>query len=123
MAISINVDPGTGMAVVACSGVLSSDDARGAATALWGHPDWRGESAVWDFRAAQFAIDSVQTRELAGFILRHQRPKPPRRIAFVTGREGDFGMARMFGAYREAPDTQFSVLRDLDAARSWAGEI
>lgn len=117
---SIAIDPHTASAIVIASGTLGAKDARDAAATLWSQPDWGGRSVVWDFRAASFDLSASEVREIAAFILENQPPKPPARVAFVTGRDADFGMARMFQVFREDPSTEFRVFRDYDAAVAWA---
>ena len=109
-----------GIVIGTCSGALGIDDARAGASAVWDNPDWRGKSVVWDFRSAQIAIDTPHVRELARFILGSQPTPPPPRVAFVTARNVDFGMARMFEALREQPPTEVHVFRDYDEAVAWA---
>jgi len=116
MPISIQIEPETGIAIANCSGVLQFDDACQAAAALWRTSGWPGRSAVWDFRAAEFAVSSSETREVAKFILQAQPTPPPARIAFVTQRDVDFGMARMFGIFRQDP-------RRYDEAICWVGSV
>jgi len=120
MAVSIRVEPASGMAIGTCSGVLGLTDAREGVSALWKTPGWLGESAVWDFREAQFDFSTTDMRELAEFIFGHQPTPPPLRVAFVTRREVDFGMARMFEVFREDPRTAFRVFRDYEEALRWA---
>ena len=120
MRVSIEIDPETGFAIATCSGVLRLNDAREAAARLWETAAWRGRSAVWDLRAAEVDVSSAETREIAKFILQHQPTPPPARIAFVTQRDVDFGMARMFQVFREDPGTAFRVFRDYEEAICWA---
>ena len=107
-----------GVVVGTCSGTLVVEDAKAGATAVWSNPDWRGKPVVWDFRSAQFDVDAAGVREIAQFILTSQ-PVPPPKVALVTAREVDFGMARMLEAYRENPATEVQVFRDYDEASSW----
>jgi hypothetical protein len=123
MSTSIEVEPETGIAIATCSGVLRVENAREAARALWETPGWRGRSAVWDFRAAAFDVSAAETREIAKFVLERQPTPPPARIAFVTQRDVDFGMARMFGILREDPGTAFSVFRRYEEAIRWARSV
>jgi hypothetical protein len=120
MNISIQIEPKTGMAIVTCSGALQTNDAKEGATLLWKTPGWAGKSVVWDFREAKFDISSSDTRDIAQFIFSHQPETPPLKVAFVTHREVDFGMARMFAAYRQDDRTEFRVFRDYEEAVSWA---
>ena len=120
MTVSIWIEPETGIAIATCSGVLRPEDAKEGAEALWRNPGWLGESAVWDFREAHFDLSSPDVQGLAQFILRNQPTAPPSKIAFVTQRDVDFGMARMFEVFRQDPSTEFRVFRDYDEALSWA---
>ena len=111
------------MAIATCSGVLRFSDAQESVAALWKTSGWLGKSAVWDFREAQFDISSSDIRELAQFVTRHQPATPPSRVAFVTQRDVDFGISRMFEAFREDPRTEFRVVRDYDEAVCWARSL
>lgn len=119
MGFSIRVDDETGVATVTYSGVVRVDDARESAAAFWKAPGWAGRAAAWDFREAEFDLSSSDVQEIARFILRNQPTPPPAKIAFVTGRDVDFGMARMFEVYRRSPDTAFRVFRSYGDAISW----
>ena len=120
MPFSLQLEPASGVVVGTCTGMLNASDARKGATTFWANPDWSGRPVVWDFRAAQFDIHAPEIRDIAQFILENQPPAPPPRVAFVTTRDVDFGLARIFEVYREHPTTSFRVFRDLDEAMSWA---
>jgi hypothetical protein len=123
MAVSVQIESKTGIAIITCSGVLRLNDAQESAAALWRSPGWLGKAAVWDFREAQFDLSSSDVREIAQFILQNQPATPPSRMAFITGRDVDFGMARMFEVFREDPRTMFRVFRDYDKALFWAQSV
>jgi len=108
------------MAIATCSGVLRLSDAKEGAAALWKTPGWLGKAAVWDFREAGFDISSSDAQSIAQFVIANQPATPPKRVAFVTRRDVDFGMARVFEVYREDPRTAFRVFRDFEAAIRWA---
>ena len=118
--VTIEIELGTGMAIATCSKVLRLGDAKEGAAALWKTPGWSGKSVVWDFRKARFDLCSSDIHEIAQFILSHQPATPPSRVAFVTRRDVDFGLARMFEVFREDPHTEFRVFRDYDEAVGWA---
>jgi hypothetical protein len=120
MTVSIHIEPETGMAIATCSGVLRLSDALAGAEALWKTPGWLGQAAVFDFREAEFDVSPADVREAAQFIANRQPATPPARIAWVTSRDVDFGLARMFGIFREDPRTDFRVFRDYEEAVSWA---
>lgn len=123
MAVPIRIEPDTGMAIGAGSGILRLDDAVESAASLWSTPGWRGRSVVWDFREARFDISPADAKKAAEFILQRQPSPPPARVAFVTGREVDFGMARVFEVHRRHAATEFRVFRDYDAAVTWARSL
>jgi hypothetical protein len=120
MTLSIHIEPDSGVAIATCSGVLRVTDAMEGAAALWETEGWSGRAAVWDFRGARFDLASSDVREIAQFILSRQRATPPSKIAFVTDVDADFGMARVFEAYREDARTAFQVFRDYTEAVCWA---
>ena len=120
--ISIEIEPVAGIAIISASGSLSREDAEEGATALWNAPEWSGEAAVWNFESARFDVSPAEARGLASFILRNQPSPPPRRMAFVTPHDVDFGMARVFQVFREESGTEFRVFRDPDEALAWALE-
>jgi hypothetical protein len=123
MTVSIQIEPETGIAIATCSGILRLSDAQAGAAALWETPGWLGKSAVWDFREAQFALSSWDTKEIAKFIFRNQPATPPLKMAFVTQRDADFGMSRMFEVFRQDPSTAFRVFRDYEEAICWARSV
>ncbi|GJM44811.1 MAG: hypothetical protein DHS20C21_16530 [Gemmatimonadota bacterium] len=114
---TVNAD----VAIATCTGTLGGPEARQGVKDFWEAPGWSGQSVVWDFREANFDLSSPETRQLAQFVLENQ-PTPPPRVAFVTGSDVDFGMSRVFEAYREDPQTEFRVFREYDEAVSWARE-
>jgi len=120
MPLSIRVDPETGVAIVTAAGVLGLDEATEGAKALWKTRGWSGAGAVWDFRNSQFDLSAVEIREVAAFVLENQPENPPARMAFVTDRDLDFGLARMFEVFRSDSRTALQVFRDFDEALDWA---
>jgi hypothetical protein len=123
MPYSIQMEPETGVAIGTCSGVLRINEAQEAVAALWKIPGSTGKPTVWDFREAQLDISSSGLRKLAQFVLENQPETPPSKVAFVAGRDLDFGMSRMFEVFREDPRTAFRVFRDYDEAISWAQSL
>jgi len=122
MPILVRIDE-TGIAIITCSGVLRLEEAQTSAATLWEAPGWAGKAAVWDFRGAEFDVSPSDTRRIARFILEHQPKPPPSKMAFVTQRDSDFGMSRMFEVFREHPDTAFRVFRDYDDAIGWVRSL
>jgi len=119
MSVEIVVEPESGVAIASCSGVFGLEESRAGVSKLWRTQGWPGRAVVWAYLEAEFALSTDDIRELAYFVKKNQ-PAPPARVAFVTQREIDFGLARMFGAYRDEPDTAFRVFREIDEAIRWA---
>jgi len=119
MPFSFHFESETGIAIITCSGELRVSEAREGVSELWENPDWDGKSAVWDFRTSQFLLTSPEIQNLADYVLSHQRATPPEKVAFVTERDVDFGLARVFEAFRHDARTAFRVFRDLDEALHW----
>lgn len=119
MPISIRVDPVTGIAVATCAGIVGFGEAKEGTAALWSTPGWADSLAVWDVREAQTDFSPADAREFAQFVLQNQPAAPPSKVAFVAGRDADFGMARMFEVFREDERTAFRVFRDFDEAIVW----
>ena len=107
------------MAIATVSGVVRLSDAQENVAALWKTPGWLGKSAVWDFREAHADLSSADIREIAHFVSCYQPAPPPSRVAFVTPRDFDFGLARMFEVFREDPRTELRVFRNYEEAVCW----
>jgi len=120
MPFSVRFEPDADLVVATCSGTLKMNDARLAAAVLWDNPEWSGKPVIWDLRSAQLDVRGSEVREIAKFILERQPAIPPSRVAFVTGRDVDFDLVRMFQVIRQHPSTQVEVFRDYEEAISWA---
>jgi hypothetical protein len=119
MPFTLRLDPLTGILIGTCSGALELADAKAGAVAVWERPDWRGRAVVWDMREAEIHARPTEVRRLAEFVLGGQPAAPPPRVAFVTDRDADFGMLRMFEVYRAHPATEVRIFRDFDEAVAW----
>jgi len=120
MPSTILIEPETRVAIATCTGDLGFDDAKGGATALWRNAEWGGKAVVWDFRSARIEISTPEIREVARFIVESQPERPPARIAFVTARDHDFGLLRMYEVFREHPATTVKIFREFSEAVAWA---
>jgi hypothetical protein len=107
--------------IATCAGVLDLDEARAGAEAIWSNPAYRANPVVLDFRQARLGVSAADMRSLADFILAEQPPsgRPPR-LALVAPGDLDFGLSRIFAAYRDHPSTEVAVFRDFDEAVTWA---
>jgi hypothetical protein len=106
--------------IATCNGSLGLEQAKAGAKAIWSNRAWLGRPIVWDFRLAHLTVSAAEVKTLAEFILSGQPAARPPRMAIVTSSDLDFGLARMFAAYREHPSTQVRVFRDYEEAIVWA---
>jgi len=120
MGVLISIEPGTAIALVACAGILRRDDLEEAARALWKVPGWRGKAVVWDFRESHLELSTDDLRQIAQFTMHNQLDPPPARIAAVAPSDLEYGLARMFEAFRDDPRSEFHVFREYDKALAWA---
>jgi hypothetical protein len=120
MSTSVQWDPEAGVAVVAVTGRLGVNEAKGGASTVWQTPGWRGHPVVWDLRGAELDFSTADVRVIARFVLDRQPDPPPSKVGFVVARDLDFGLARMYEVFREHPATELRVFRDLDEAMAWA---
>jgi hypothetical protein len=107
--------------IATCEGSLDINDAKAGAKAIWSTPAFRANPVILDFRQARLSVSAADVRALAEFILTEQpaASRPPR-IALVAPGDLDFGLSRVFAAYRDHPSTEVGVFRDFDEALIWA---
>jgi hypothetical protein len=120
---NIRWDSEAGVVLGVATGELNAEDARTGVTVLAENPQWTQKPVVWDFRLARFDIRPAEVRELARFVVGRAPSKRPPRVAFVTGRDPDFGLARMYEMLTEQPTTEVRVFRDYDEAVAWARSV
>ena len=118
MPLSLEIESGTGVVIGTVTGTMSLEDTKQAAETIWANPEWRGKAVLWDLRGATVQLQAAEVRQLAEFILGGQPDAPPR-VAFVPGRDADYGLARMFEVFREHVATEVRVFRDWDEALAW----
>jgi hypothetical protein len=114
------MEAASGIAMCTGTGVLGIADGKAAALAVWKHTAWAGLAMVWDFRDAQLDTSGADAFELAQFVNTRQPSPAPVRVAIVASRDVDYGMARIFGAYRQRTATDVQGFRDFDVAVEWA---
>ena len=102
------------------TGTLGFLEALEGAVSVWERRDWKGKSIVWDFRKARLEMTGDSVREFAEFVTNHQPLARPPRVGLVVSTEFDFGMARMFEAFREDFATEVRVFRSYEDAVAWA---
>jgi hypothetical protein len=122
MPYTLNFDPDHDVVLGTGTGTLGYLEALEAAVSTWEHREWKGKSIVWDFRNAHFEMTGNSVREFADFVTKHQPLSRPPRVALVVGNEFNFGMARMFEAFREDLSTEVRVFHDYQDGVAWASQ-
>lgn len=122
MPYTLIFDPDHDVVIGTGTGTLGYLEALEAAVSTWEHREWKGKSIVWDFRTATFDMTGDSVREFAEFVTKHQPLTRPPRVALVVGNESNFGMARMFEAFREDLTTEVRVFTDHEDAVAWASQ-
>ena len=122
MPYTLNYDTDHDVVVGTGTGTLGYLDALEGAVSLWEHCEWKGKSVVWDFRAAHFDMTGDSVREFADFVTKHQPLSRPPRVALVVSNDFNFGMARMFEAFREDLSTEVRVFQIYEDAVAWTAQ-
>ena len=118
--VSIAFLPSKKRVVVTGRGDLVASDIMDAAARVYGDPQFQcGMSTLLDVRGARPAVTADKVRTIVGFVSHNLERRGKGRCAVVTGREVDYGMARMAHVYMEAIGIKLMVFTDLEAAERW----
>jgi hypothetical protein len=118
--ISIAFHPARERAAVTGRGDLAASDIAQAAERLYHDPQFRsGMSTLLDLRGARPAVTSGDVRTIVSFVSKNLEIRGRGRCAVVTGREVDYGMARIAQAHLEGVGIELMVFRELEAAEQW----
>jgi len=118
--MDLSFDTERNMAVIRLSGRLSSEIILRAFDDAVAHHDYRkGMGRVWDFREADLsALDAGTVTEMAQYSTRFPPGINDVKVAFVTGRDLEYGLSRMFEMASKSA-TPIRVFRSMDDARDW----
>ncbi len=122
MSISVTVDPVTRLAVGVAKGELDLADMKQGAVEFWALAGQAPSAILWDFREARFSLSSEEVAHLARYTKTHNPIIDCSRMAFVVSGELEFGLVRMFEAFRQEPGLEIRVFRDFAAAHSWVAK-
>ena len=118
MIYELELDPATGIAMIAVEGSPSADEFFAALPGTWAQPGYKTHHRLWDLRRANLDFDAQEIRQLARFVLRDRSPDPCR-TAYLVGSELQFGMARMFESLTHGSGIERGVFRDRAEAEAW----
>lgn len=121
MGMQVDTQRIEGLAVCAVTGTLGLAEIKRYATAMLRCAGDKGLHLLWDLRLARFDLSAVDVRDLAASLRTLAEGTAPR-SAFVVAEDLEFGLVRMFQAYRDTDGSRIGVFRELDAAVTWLGE-
>ena len=82
----------------------------------------KGMGRLWDFRDADLSsFDTATIVDLAQHSLKYPPGINDVKVAFVTGKDIDYGLSRMF-EMASASKTPINVYRSMDEAKKWMME-
>jgi hypothetical protein len=122
MAITMNIDPITGLRIHKVTGRLQFEELREALTAVYDADDFDPDKDVmWDLRDADLtAFSTDDIKSVSGLVKQNWGTSSSSRAALVVSRDVDFGLARMYEQLLDNGSTgDVTVFRDYDEAIAW----
>lgn len=118
--MELSFDTGKNLAVIKLSGRLSREIILEAFDRAVADPRYReGMGRVWDFREADLSdLNADTVVEMAQYAKRFPPGINDVKVAFVTERDLEFGLSRMFEMTSKSP-TPIGVFRSMNDARDW----
>ena len=106
--------------MVTARGDLVASDIRDAAAQVYGDPLFRpGMNTLLDLTGARPTVTAENVRTIVSFVSRNIEVRGKGRCALVTGREVDYGIARMAQTYMEPIGIEAMVFREMEDAERW----
>lgn len=89
----------------------------------WGGKVWQASepeqrNILWDLRQARFDTNTTDIRKLADFVNMNE-PDYNYKTAFVTANNLQYGIIRMFLAFRVTSRVTIAVFRTMERAKRW----
>ncbi len=122
MPIKIETDPATGIRSYTATGELTFAEVHETLRTVYEDVNFQPDAHVlWDLREARTnELSPEEVDRLADFVGQYWGTGGKSKAAFVTSRDVDFGMARMYEQMLAIRSTSVvKVFRDLDEARRW----
>ena len=119
--MTLQFDDENNIACIRITGRLSRDIILRAFDAAVEDPRYRpGMGRLWDFREADLSsLDSTTIAEMAKYSLKFPPGINDVKVAFVAGRDLEFGLSRMFEAYSFDAKTSVAVFASMEEAEAW----
>jgi hypothetical protein len=120
--VDIHIDEAKQIARIKLTGMLSRNMILRAFDAAISHERYKpGMGRLWDFRTADLsALDSGTIAEMARYSIKFPPGVNDVKVAFVAGRELEYGLSRMFEFFSEdAAETTIAVFYSIDEAEQW----
>ena len=121
--MDLRIDAENNIAYIKLSGLLTKKLILGAFDVTISDNGYKtGMGRLWDFRDADLSsMDTETINEMAQYSLRFPSGINDVKVAFVTSRDLEYGLSRMFEMSSRAP-TPIRVFRSMDEAEKWMME-
>ena len=121
--MDLRIDEEKNIAYVKLSGLLSKKVILNAFDLTVSDKRYKnGMGRLWDFRDAELSsLDSETITEMAQYSLRFPQGINDVKVAFVTSKDLEYGLSRMFEMSSKAM-TPIRVFRAMDEAEKWMME-
>jgi hypothetical protein len=121
--MDLRIDEERNIAYIKLSGLLSKKVILSAFDLTVSDKRYKkGMGRLWDFRDAELSsLDSETITEMAQYSLRFPQGINDVKVAFVTDRDLEYGLSRMFELSSKAM-TPIRVFRAMDEAEKWMME-
>ncbi len=118
MSLTIDLESIDGICIGIAEGTLTLDEIKQSAATMWRLAEGPDIRMLWDLRKAKFDLEVAQVSDLADTV-KLMIASGESRIAFVVTEDLEFGLIRMYEAFRHSDTSRTSVFRDRDKAIAW----
>jgi len=125
MGIEHSIDHARRLVLVSVRGTLTDEEIFAYQRAVWSRPDVAGYDELVDMSDVEhIALPSAErVRQLAS-LSSDMDTRTPGKLAIVAPKDFEFGLGRMYQAYREMESRstkQVRVFRSMELALAWLG--
>lgn len=122
--MDLRIDDEKGIAYIKFSGAIDKEAILAAFDAAVSDPSYKpGMARLWDFRDADLSsLDAAVIAEMAEYPTRFPEGICDVKVAFVVGRQLEYGLTRMFQAFSHDAQTTTSTFYSIEEAEAWLAE-